>query len=252
MHDGQELDLHPLDERYVEAYAVGSGIAPNGLPASPCCPLCLGELVPTPHQRRGHRYFMHRREADAARCPLSTASYQPPEFAIGATRPDPLVAADQRAQFFRNWKRHFQIARHHAPALTIERFTCLIDYADVMNLWSCAALDQRDLPYVLLVLAGFIATHRKGETTVWLRFWFDGRVRTGADLWRPGGPRAGFFRLQYRDPVHTPFPTGADIVRWERIEHIDRIVDLPASGVGPAETRAFDRFLARDPGGRRA
>jgi hypothetical protein len=53
-----------------------------------------------------------------------------------------------------------------------------VTYADVINLWGFPLLDHRDLPYVLLVLAGFIAEHRKGDVTTWTRFWFDGHVRS--------------------------------------------------------------------------
>jgi hypothetical protein len=212
------------------------------------CPLCAGELVPTHHQRRGHRYFKHRFDDETARCPLTTANYQLERFDIGAHAPDidSQAARANRAQFLFNWKRHFRIARHTAPALTLERFTALVKYADVMNLWDYPLLDQRDLPYVLLVLAGFIAEHRKGDVTMWTRFWFDGRIRSANDLWRSGAPEPQLYRVIYRDAVRTPFPSGAEIVRWERVERVDRVADLASRGVGRADMRMFERFLEGD------
>lgn len=239
--------LHPLDERYIEAFAFRGDldVAGYGTPLLRC-PLCLGELVPTHRQRHGRRYFRHRVNADAVRCPLTTANYQPEEFVVRAPLWEPLIADTNRSRFLFSWKRHYRIARYVAPSLTLERFTGLIEYADVRNLWSHRQLDQRDLPYVLLVLAGFMAVRRKGEGTTWVRFWFDGRVRDAGDLWRPGVPAAQVFRVIYRDPVQTPFPTGAEVVRWERVERIDRLADVSGPDVSRADIHAFDVFRMRN------
>ncbi|QYD72842.1 hypothetical protein KZJ38_24450 [Paraburkholderia edwinii] len=240
-------ELHPLDERYIEAYGLREGGAIDDADGGTLrCPLCAGVLVPTHHQRRGHRYYKHRSEEDTARCPLTTTNYQLERFQIGTHVPDPHAARAHRAQFLFNWKRHFRIARHTAPALTLERFTALVKYADVMNLWAYPLLDQRDLPYVLLVLAGFMAEHRKGDVTTWTRFWFDGRIRSANDLWRSGAPEARLYRVIYRDAVRTPFPTSSEIIRWERIERVERIADITSRGVGRAEMRTFEQFLEND------
>jgi hypothetical protein len=98
----------------------------------------------------------------------------------------------------------------------------------------------------MLVLAGFMAEHRKGDVTMWTRFWFDGRIRSAHDLWRSGAPEARLYRVIYRDAVRTPFPTSAEIIRWERVERVDRIADLPSRGVGRAEMRTFEQFLESD------
>ncbi|MFC0693343.1 hypothetical protein [Paraburkholderia humisilvae] len=241
-------ELHPLDERYIEAYGIreGNGSDDPGT-GTVRCPLCGGELLPTHHQRRGHRYFKHRHEEQTARCPLTTPNYQLDRFEISLHTPDLNAVRMNRAQFLFNWKRHFRIARHMAPALTLERFIAVVKYADVMNLWGFPLLDQRDLPYVLLVLAGFIAEHRKGDVTMWTRFWFDGRVRSASDLWRSGGVRdPQLYRVVYRDVVRTPFPTGAEIVRWESVERVDRVADLASRGVGRADMRLFEKFLEND------
>ena len=238
-------ELHPLDERYIEAYGYRDGAEQHEL-ALLRCPLCFSELVPTHHQRRGHRYFKHRREEDAARCPLTTPSYQLERFAADTAVPDMQIAQAHRALFLSNWKRHYRIARHTAPSLTLERFMGLVKYADVMKLWAHPLLVQRDLPYVLLVLAGFIAEHRRGDVTTWTRFWFDGRVNAVGDLWRHGAQAARIYRVVYRDPMRTPFPTGAEIIRWERVERIERVADLSTPRVARMEMRLFDRFLESD------
>lgn len=239
--------LHPLDERYVDEYALrdqaGAGV--QGVQVTLRCPLCLGVLVQTHRQRRGFAYFRHLSDSDSARCPLATSNYQPDGLVV-STLSRPLVAQEQRARFLFNWKRHFRIARGMVPVLSLERFTELIEYADVLNLWSYAPLELKDVPYVLLVLAGFIAVRSGEEEMTWVRFWFDGRVRDVGDLWRTGAPAAQLFRLMYRDPLHTPFPTAAELLHWERVVRVERAQDIGRVAISRAEMRAFDRFMQRN------
>jgi hypothetical protein len=236
--------LHPLDERYVGEYALRDELRAGapGVSGSLRCPLCLGPLVQTHRQRRGYNYFKHLSDTDSARCPLATSSYQPEGLVVSAL-PRPLVAQEQRGRFLFNWKRHFRIARGMAPALSLERFTELIEYADVLNLWSYSPLELKDIPHVLLVLAGFMAVRSGEEEMTWVRFWFDGRVRDVGDLWRAGAPAAQLFRLVYRDPLHTPFPTAAELLYWERVARVERVQDISGAAISRTEMRAFDRFV---------
>jgi hypothetical protein len=239
--------LHPLDERYVDEYALRDEVSAGvqGVAVSLRCPLCLGVLVQTHRQRRGYAYFRHLSDPDSARCPLATSSYQPDGLVVRAL-PQPLVAQEQRGRFLFNWKRHLRIARGMVPGLSLERFTELIEYADVLNLWSYSSLELKDVPYVLLVLAGFMAVRSGEEERTWVRFWFDGRVRDVGDLWRVGAPAAQLFRLVYRDPFHTPFPTAAELLHWERVVRIERARDIGGPAISRAEMRAFDRFVKRN------
>ncbi|GLU35590.1 zinc ribbon domain-containing protein [Trinickia caryophylli] len=231
--------VHPLDERYVAAYARDE-VSGDGLVR---CPLCGAPLVPSRRHRAGHRYYRHASGADDERCPLTTPSYQPEGIAVG--RPyDPEVGPVQRARFVRLWRRHYRMARASAPGLTLERFSELVALADVLNLWSYPSLDQRDLPYVLLAMAGFMAQRDERGEPVRVRFWFDWTVREVGQLWdagRAAEPR--LFRLVYRNPLHTPLPSGADLLHWEPVERAARLADIRTPVVARPELRAFARFL---------
>lgn len=239
--------LHPLDERYIAAYALRGEPDASGHDGAGqfLCPLCLGELVLTHRRRRGFGYFRHDSEADASRCPLATTNYQLEGLRVGEPQ-QPLVAKTHRARFLYNWKRHLRIARSVVPSLRVERFIELIEYADVLGLWSYSSCELADVPYVLLVLAGFIAVRDRNDERMWVRFWFDGHVRDMGDLWRADAPRARLFRLCYRTPVHTPYPTAAELLHWESVVQIERLSDLNEPGIGRADMRIFDHFLTAD------
>jgi hypothetical protein len=237
--------LHPLDERYIDAYAIRetTGTAAQGV-SRLRCPFCLGELFLTHRQRRGYGYYKHTSDEDGARCPLTTTGYhQESLVGRGPQGPQGLQFEQlHRTRFLTNWKRHFRIARSEVPSLTIARFTALIECADVLNLWSSARVDIRDLPYVLLVLGGFMVVRGEEEQKAWVRFLFDGNVRETADIWRPDAPVARLFRVTYRGALHTPFPTSAEIMHWEQVARIERLEDVTTPGVNREEKRAFDHF----------
>jgi len=250
--------LHALDACYIETYVssgrVGTAVADATTweVTTLTCPLCGGPLTLNQRRRAGRQYFRHDERADEERCPLSTSSYQPAGMSIAHAR-DPLVEVESRQRFLRYWRRHYRLVRQTAPALTLRRFTELIEYADVMNLWSYARLDERDLPYVLVVLAEFMTVYDESGEATRERFWFDSSVRDIGDLWAEQRPaRARLFRIVYREPSHTPFPTAADILHWEAVERIDRLKDMEGPGISRADVRAFDQFVERNAAARLA
>jgi hypothetical protein len=249
--------LHPLDVCYLEKYAASEStmpaVADAGMQeAAVMCPLCGGPLTLNLRRRAGRQYFRHDEQADEARCPLSTSSYQPEGMSIAHKR-DPLVEVECRQRFLRHWRRHYRLMRQTAPSVTLRRFTELIEYADVMNLWSYERLDERDLPYVLLVLAEFMTVHDESGESTRERFWFDRSVRDVGDLWsEQRTSRARLFRMVYREPLHTPFPTAADMLHWECVEQIDRLKDMEGPGISRADVRAFDQFVERNAAARLA
>ncbi len=171
-------------------------------------------------------------------------------MSVGHAR-DP-VEREHRTRFLEHWQRHYRIAKAEAPFLDIERFTRLIAYADVVNLWSYPQLDEHDIPYVLLVMAGFMTVHRKGAETTRERFWFEGNVRRAEDLWKTGRKaRARLFKIVYRDPSRTPFPVGADVLRWQLVERVSRVADAGAPRVSRPEIREFELFMERHEAWRR-
>ncbi|QMI47735.1 hypothetical protein [Burkholderia sp. MBR-1] len=86
-------------------------------------------------------------------------------------------------------------------------------------------------------------------TARWVRFWFDASVRDFGDLWTAGGDAPRLFRVDYREPVVTPYPTGAQVLAWQPIDGMRDVWvqcgDAHEPAVGAAERAAFARFLAQ-------
>ncbi|WP_230681401.1 hypothetical protein [Burkholderia vietnamiensis] len=82
-----------------------------------------------------------------------------------------------------------------------------------------------------------------------MRFWFDASVRDVGDLWTAGGDAPRLFRVDYREPVVTPYPTGAQVLAWQPIDGMRDVwvqcADAHEPAVGAAERAAFARFLAQ-------
>ncbi|PCE32636.1 hypothetical protein [Burkholderia ubonensis] len=228
--------------------------APGALPSH--CPLCFGTLEPMPGMPGRAR---HRSARCSAQCVLTTRQYQPDEMAVRGGR-DARVAARHRERFVANWERHYALVRRMWPAFTIARFTAVLACADVHDLWSYPSLRDDDLASVLLVLAGFMRTpgaHEPatgdpapaGVSARWVRFWFDASVRDAGDLWTAGADAPRFFRVDYREPQATPFPTGAQVLGWQQIGGVRdawaQQQGAPVPAVEAAERAAFARFVAR-------
>ncbi|KVL49340.1 hypothetical protein WS99_18605 [Burkholderia territorii] len=225
------------------------------------CPLCFGALEPLPGAG-GHA--RHRSARCSAQCVLTTRQYQPDELTIRGSR-DAQVAARHRDAFVVQWARHYALMRHAWPSLTIERFIAVIACMDVADLWSYRMLRDADLAAVLLVLAGFLrvpdalvgdapaavapGAAALAPTVRWVRFWFDASVRDVGDLWTASGDAPRLFRVDYREPVVTPYPTGAQVLAWQPIDGMRdawvRSADALAPAVDATERAAFERFLAR-------
>ncbi|CAB3761902.1 hypothetical protein GQ57_09585 [Burkholderia sp. MSh2] len=231
------------------------------------CPLCFGALEPLPG---AGGYARHRSARCSAQCVLTTRQYQPEELTIRGSR-DVQVAADHRERFVAQWARHYALMRRAWPALTIARFVAVIDCVDVADLWSYRMLRDDDLAAVLLVLAGFLrvpeasgavepgaAAPGSGDapgsdahapTARWVRFWFDASVRDVGDLWTAGSEAPPLFRVDYREPLVTPYPTGAQVHAWQPVDGMrdawTRHADAQGPAVGAADRAAFARFLAR-------
>jgi hypothetical protein len=246
--------LHPLDERYIDAYGMaGRETVLSGQPSScPRCPLCLKTVVPTGHSRGGYRYFRHAAPEHEEQCPLTTPSYQLHGMSVRQAR-DPAVELRYRGRFLQQWQRHYRFAREATPWCSLPRFTRMIEYADVMNLWSYPALQLRDVPYVLLVMAGFINTRLPSGEAARERFWFDGSVTDVGDLWQHDRiTPASLFRVVYRVPHQTPLPTAGAIMYWEPVGQAERLTEITVPRVPPSQQRMFARFLEHYEAQRRA
>lgn len=213
------------------------------------CPLCLGELVPV--SRAGARpgasgVVRHRRRANDAQCVLTTHAYQPDELVVHQQR-NVVVARDQRQRFMAHWPHHYAAAQRALPSLTIRRFTTVIACADVLNLWSYRELREEDLPYVLLVMAGFIRVPDVGDGAQgWVRFWFDASVHDVGDLWKPRPLPPGLFRVTYASLDVAPLPTGAQVLGWTEVVREEDILGGPRPDLSRDKMDEFRRFVARD------
>ncbi|GAB2874541.1 hypothetical protein GCM10027093_07520 [Paraburkholderia jirisanensis] len=240
MDDSFAQRAHAFDDGSIGAdgfVVVGAryGLGPG---AGPHCPVCFGEL--TPVAGSGGR-FRHRDEDDEARCALSTHSYQPEAPRLRRMR-EPVLEREQRSVFIENWPRHFQAMRRAAPTMTVRRFSYLVGYADVMNLWSYPALEQHDLPYVLLTQAQFMRAGAMGGKPVWVRFCFDATVRDVGDLWTQQGSHARFFRMMYSAPRDTPFPTSKELIHYETVRRDTSFLETAPPWIKRADVKEFERF----------
>lgn len=205
------------------------------------CPLCLGALAPA---RGAPGLLRHRRSENDARCVLTTLAWQPAEMVVHHPR-DVIASHRQRTRFLEHWEYHLAAMRRLLPSLGVRRFTTVIALADVQGLWSYPSLREPDLPAVLAVLAGFVKVRRaEDEMGQWVRYWFDASVRDVGDLWRPRSVPPQLFRVEYREPETTPFPTGAQVGRWTRVAIEEDAPDGAVTVLEPAERAAFARFVA--------
>ncbi|KVQ51326.1 hypothetical protein WK03_06230 [Burkholderia cepacia] len=230
------------------------------------CPLCFGALEPLPG---AGGYARHRSARCSAQCVLTTRQYQPEDLTIRGSR-DAQVAARHRERFVAHWARHYALMRRAWPALTIGRFIAVIACVDVADIWSYRMLRDDDLAAVLLVLAGFLRVPDASGADVsgtdasgadasgvdarapgvrWVRFWFDASVRDVGDLWAAGNGAPSLFRVDYREPLVTPYPTGAQVQAWQSVDGMRdawaQRVDTQEPAVDDADRAAFARFLAR-------
>ncbi|VWC53444.1 hypothetical protein BLA17378_01249 [Burkholderia aenigmatica] len=220
------------------------------------CPLCFGALEPLPG---AGGYARHRSARCSAQCVLTTRQYQPDELTIRGSR-DVQVAARHRERFVAQWARHCALMRRAWPALTIGRFIAVVACVDVADLWSYRMLRDDDLAAVLLVLAGFLrvpdapgtdapGADTRTPTVRWVRFWFDASVRDVGDLWTAGSGTPPLFRVDYREPLVTPYPTGAQVHAWQPVDDMRdawaQQGDAREPAVEAADCAAFARFLAR-------
>ncbi|NIF67242.1 hypothetical protein F3J11_31960 [Burkholderia sp. Cy-647] len=216
------------------------------------CPLCGGALEPMPGMPGRAR---HRSTRNSARCVLTTRRYQPDELVVRGSG-DAALAARSRARFVEHWEWHYTLARRVWPGFTLNRFMTLTALSDLLGLWSYPALRDEDLSAVLLVMAGFMRSPAPGDATGpapggearWGRFWFEAAVRDVGDLWRGPGAAPRLFLVHYREPLATPFPTGAQVSGWHRVDGMREAwfdaLAAAAPRVPDPERAAFRRFLA--------
>lgn len=238
-----EYALHPVDDRLVHVDELfRADPVPRGWAR---CPLCLEALYVVQLRDRSHaRRFVHL-AGEFARCPLVNDALPNP-LAVHVGPPLDERGHRQRATFFQHWQRHLHTIRQTVSAFGIARFIRVIELADVLKLWAWPTLAQHDIPYILLVLTEFIAAPRgEKKQAAWSRFWFDASVQQIDDLHKPRGVLPRLFRLRYRLPRMSKFPSARHLIDCQPVQMND---DAPADapiGMPRADVAAFEAFAAR-------
>ncbi|RKE36058.1 hypothetical protein B0G76_2206 [Paraburkholderia sp. BL23I1N1] len=237
------LALHHKAERYVDAASYLDELRLQGAEGHLArCPFCRREMMIVENDERLGLQFFHRQHFSSSPCPLTTSAVQPPVlFARGM--PSIEVESRNRAAFIARWQAHFAVMADLVKSLSIERFVNLISVADVLNLWSYSELEQVDVPFILLVLAEVMTDESVGHEKVWVRFVFEGRIRSVSDLWAGPEMSAKLYRIQYKRQKNTRMPTARDIVVCAEVERSRVPLDSRAVSMSDSDEALFDALL---------
>lgn len=246
MNDKAALDyaLHPKEDR---RYSVAEYLAEfeqydAALRPQPRCPICGANLYINQLRDRAHtRQFAHIAGTEI-HCPLVNDDCFNRVF-VSRRLADPILEARQRDAFMQQWRGHFQTMRRQAPSLSVVRLIRIIEYADVLHLWACPNLMQADLPYILLVLAEFIAETPGAAHPSWLRFCFDSSVTELTELRRPGRPAPRFYRFHYRPSHNSMFPSARHLLGWQEVAMSDIHLSEESMSLTHTDALAFETFI---------
>lgn len=234
--------LHPSADHYVDAgrYLGEFGADATGKRRARC-PFCLKHAMELAIEGDPSSGFVHRGRTTASLCPIVTQSPQSLTLRITHARN---VAWHQqhRAAFIADWQTHFRRMKAQVPSLSINRLTSLIAYADVVSLWSHPNLALSDIPYLLLALGELIADRSDRVSTYWMRFVFDGTVRSVDDLWTPRTVAPRLYRIRYRTDTVGKLPIWRDIVACDVVRY-----GAPDEGAAPGwlpidDLKQFEAF----------
>ncbi|WP_407655452.1 hypothetical protein [Burkholderia alba] len=236
-----EHALHPVEDRLI--HVDDHCRADPGPRQWARCPLCLEGLhVVQLRDRARTRRFVHL-AGDYAQCPLVNDALPNP-LVVRVGPPLNARAQQRRAHFFRHWQRHLSTIRQTASTFSIARFMRVIEHADVLKLWAWPTLAQHDIPYILLVLAEFIAAPPGGRAAIWSRFWFDGSVQQVDDLSKPRGMLPKLFRLRYRPPRKSMFPNARHLIECLPVPMEDAGSQEVPERIPRQDVAAFESFAA--------
>jgi hypothetical protein len=216
-------------------------------PVSARCPLCGDALQVVQLRDRAHtRYFAHIAHEQLA-CPLVNDTLTNP-LLVNAHVFDPIHERVRRNEFARHWRQHLHTIRQQVPGFTAARLTRVIEHADVLHVWAWPALVHADLPYILLVLAEFVATTPGVPQSAWLRFWFDASVQCVGDLRTGGAGRATasrLFRLRYRPPRASMFPGPQQLLACDEVSMNADFLPQRVARLTRAEVMLVESFLGQ-------
>jgi hypothetical protein len=210
------------------------------------CPLCGEDVHFARMHDRAHRpHFVHV-AGERARCPLVNSTLTLTSF-MTIHPYDARLGKQRRSEFVEHWQQHFAEIRRYAPAFSVTRFIHTIDHADVLRIWSCATLVQRDIPYIFLALSSFITENRSSAHPTWLHFFFDASITDIADLRKPEKNPPRFFRLRYRASPHSMFPNARHLLEWTELSMSGDFLCKQAPPPMASEVFTFAEFVKLRP-----
>lgn len=235
--------LHHQEERYIDAASYLEELQLRGGEGQMArCPFCRRRMMIVEDDDALGLQFFHRQYFSSSPCPLTTSTAQPPVlFTQGV--PNLPVESRNRAAFVARWQAHFAVMTDQVKTLSIERFVNLIAVADVLHLWSYEELNQNDVPFILLALAEIMTDATVGHEKMWVRFVFEGRIRTVSDLRAEPEMRAKLYRIQYRARKNTRMPNARDVVVCAEVERPGVPLDLCMASSSGADEVLFETLL---------
>lgn len=165
------------------------------------CPGCA-EPVHTVGERSTSRAntWAHDPNPSGPWCPIKDASGTKYEL-LTPRKPDAAQGKRIRSTFLANWKTHWGHIQEMAPMADVYALVGFIQDADSTKFWGHVDLQEWHIPYVFLATCEFPPRVNRTE---WLRFMFDGKVRTVEDLWIRTTGMWRFLRMRYRQPRSGP------------------------------------------------
>ena len=168
----------------------------------------------------------------APQCPLKNSADCKYQF-LREPEDNPERAARLRTEFFAHWQHHYVLLKTYLDYLYAMDFIESIKDADRTSLWHRSHLSEWEIPYIFLVTRDWPPVESPARTLrrEWLRFWFDGRVRTLDDLWiRREGP-INLIRTTYRNPARKGPPRLKHVIRPERRHRVRGFLTDPPPAV---------------------
>ncbi|MEO3432387.1 hypothetical protein [Inquilinus sp. CAU 1745] len=184
--------LHPSADRKINAEAYEREIGHRSVDRSISddrrkarCPYCLQRLAVRAATTQRSAHFAH--PSDGGFCPSKKPAGEP-YLDLTPTNPDPGAARSLKRAFKRNWVKHYRRLEAMVPFLSVREFLSLLDEADEKQIWGHVGLEERWIPYILVLLADFppyTSRQKDGKPAriYWFRFWFGSKITEIGQLW---------------------------------------------------------------------
>jgi len=199
-------------------FDVGKAKSHAGAPAvtsALTCRVCANPMklrAAATSERVAHFYHL----SGAKTCPSSQAAKK--QYSIlTPTSPSVIAGIALRAEFKRNWGVHWFEFNRITDRGSVDEFVEMLERACTKRIWEYKGILPEHLPYLLVALGDFPrgnSIHSGGvpQRRYYLRFWFDGAVRTLEGRWNALATPPELFVAEFLDPGPGLRPTAAAVV----------------------------------------